>query len=298
MRIPTIVVAVCALAGLPAARAAHPFICTDSSGNAVSVVGSDGQVEWRYECTHPQDCWRLANGDYLFCFLGGARELTPAKKIVWEYMAPAQSEVNACAPLPLGRVLLVECGACRIVEVGRDGRIEKEIKLPPPPASVHVHDQYRGVRKTAASHYLVCCKAEHHVLELDPEGKILRTIPTPGDVHEALLLPDGHILIACGDGHKVVEIDQDEKVVWSLDENEIPGNPLRLMSGFQRLPNGNTIFCNYLGHGPYEGQPHVFELTRDKRVVWEFSDHQHFKTINQIQVLDVPGDAASGEILR
>ena len=64
------------------------------------------------------------------------------------------------------------------------------------------------------------------------------------------------------------------------------------------LPNGNTIFCNYLGHGHVGEQPHFFEITRDKQVVWEFSDHTHFKTINQIQLLDVPGDATMGEILR
>ena len=79
---------------------------------------------------------------------------------------------------------------------------------------------------------------------------------------------------------------------------QVPGNPLRLMTGFQRLPNGNTVCCNYLGHGHLGAQPHVFELTPDKQVVWEFADHAHFKTINQIQLLDVPGDPANGDILR
>ena len=37
---------------------------------------------------------------------------------------------------------------------------------------------------------------------------------------------------------------------------------------------------------------------RDKNVVWEFSDHAHFKTVNQIQLLDIPGDVTKGEILR
>ena len=127
---------------------------------------------------------------------------------------------------------------------------------------------------------------------------MLRSTPVPGDVHEVLRLPDGHLLVTCGDGHKVVEFDTAMKVVWSLDENELPGNPLRLMAGFQRLPNGNTIFCNYLGHGHLGEQPHFFEITRDKKVVWEFADHAHFKTINQIQLLDVPGDVTKGEILR
>ncbi|MEO5959730.1 MAG: hypothetical protein ABIZ49_07680 [Opitutaceae bacterium] len=161
-----------------------------------------------------------------------------------------------------------------------------------------LHDQYRGTRKTKDGHYLVSRKGEHRIEELDGDGKSLRSIPVPGDVHAALLLPDGHLLVACGEGHKVIEFDRAMKIVWSLDENEVPGNPLRLMTGFQRLPNGNTIFCNYLGHGFTGKQPHFFELTRDKKVVWQFSDHEHFKTINQIQVLDVPGDPTKWEILR
>jgi hypothetical protein len=87
-------------------------------------------------------------------------------------------------------------------------------------------------------------------------------------------------------------------VIWEITENELPGNSLRLMAGCQRLPNGNTVFCNYLGHGHLGEQPHVFEVTRDKKIVWTFSDHEHFKTVNQIQVVDAPGDPAKGEILR
>jgi len=280
------------------ALAAHRFLCTDSYGGKVAVVSADGSIEWEYACQHPQDCWALPNGNYLFCHAHGAIEMSPAKQIVWEYKASEKAEVHACQPLPDGRVLVVECGPSRLLEIGRDGKIAKEIKLPPPPASVSLHDQYRGVRKTREGHYLVCRKGEHRVDELDGEGRVLRSIPVPGDVHEVVLLPDKHLLISCGDGHKLIELDENEKIVWEVNENEIPGNPLRLMAGLQRLPNGDTIFCNYLGHGHLGEQPHFFELTSDKKVVWEFSDHAHFKTVNQIQLLDVAGDATKGEILR
>jgi hypothetical protein len=83
-----------------------------------------------------------------------------------------------------------------------------------------------------------------------------------------------------------VEYDAAEKMVWELNERDLPGNPLRLMAGCQRLANGNTLFCNYLGHGHVGQQPMVFEVTREKKVVWECADHAHFKTINQIFDLD------------
>lgn len=286
------------LAAISEMRAAHPFLCTDSVAGKVAVVSATGVVEWEFACRHPQDCWVLPNGNFLFCHETGALELTRDKRIVWEYKAGEKTEVHACQPLPDGRVLLVECGPSRLIEVDRSGRIAKEIKLTPPPAPVKLHNQFRGVRKTAAGHYLVSRKGENQIEELDAAGQSLRRIPVPGDIHEVLLLPDGHLLVSCGDGHQVLEFDAALKVVWALSENEVPGHPLRLMAGFQRLPNGNTIFCNYLGHGHLGQQAHFFEITRDKKVVWEFADHAHFKTINQIQLLDVPGDVTKGEILR
>jgi hypothetical protein len=271
-------------------QAARPFLCCDHNGGKVCVVSAEGKIEWEYACKSPQDCWRLASGNYLFCFVSGAVEVTPDKKIVWEYKAPEKTEVHACQPLADGRVLVVECGTSRLMEVDRTGKIAKEIKLVTAP-EIQTHNQYRGARKTKEGHYLVCFKGEGKVVELDGDGKVLRAIKVPGDPHEVVPLEKGHLLITCGDGHKVLELDAAEKIVWELNENDLPGNTLRLMAGCQRLPNGNTVFCNYLGHGHIGKQPQFFEVTPDKKVVWQFDDHEHFKTINQIFVLDVKGEA-------
>ncbi len=282
-------------------EAARPFLCCDYGGGKVCIVSADGKIEWQYPCKNPQDCWKLANGNILFCFVSGALEVTAdaEKKIVWEYKAPTdvKVEVHACQPLPNGNVMLVECGTSRIIEVDRTGKIAKEIKLTTAP-KIKLHNQFRGTRKLANGHYLVTFKGEGKVVELDGEGKVLRTIKVPGDPHEVVPLAKGHLLVTCGDGHKVIELDAKEKVVWELNENDLPGNTLRLMAGCQRLPNGNTVFCNYLGHGHLKEQPQFFEVTRDKKVVWSVADHDNFKTINQIQVLDVKGDPTKGEILR
>jgi len=281
------------------ASAAHPFLCCDYGGGKVCVVSAEGKIEWQWDCKAPQDCWKLPNGNYLFCFVSGALEVTPDKKVVWEYKAPTdvKVEVHACQPLPDGKVMLVECGTSRIIEVDRAGKIAKEIKLSTAP-EIKLHNQFRGTRKLANGHYLVTFKGEGKIVELDGDGKVLRQIKVPGDPHEVVPLPEGHLLITCGDGHQVREIDAKENIVWELGENDIPGYTLRLMAGCQRLPNGNTVFCVYLGHGHIGEQAQVIEVTRDKKIVWDVADHAQFKTINQIMLLDVPGDVTKGEILR
>lgn len=283
--------------GLFTLQAARPFLCCDYNGGKVCAVSAEGKIEWEYACKAPQDCWRLPDGNYLFCFVSGALEVTPAKQVVWEYKAPEKVEVHACQPLPDGRVLIVEGGTSRIIEVDRAGKIAKEIKLVTAPTVV-THNQYRGTRKARNGHYFVCFKGEGKIVELDGDGRVLRSINVPGDPHEVVPLPDGHLLVTCGDGHKAIELDAKEKVVWELGENDLPGNPLRLMAGCQRLPNGNTVFANYLGHGHVGEQPQFIEVTRDKKVVWQFRDDTQFKTINQVQLLDVPGDVTKGEVLR
>lgn len=287
------------LALVVTSHAAHPFLCCDYGGGKVCVVSAEGKIEWQWDCKNPQDCWKLPNGNYLFCFVSGALEVTPDKKVVWEYKAPTdvKVEVHACQPLPDGNVMIVECGTSRIIEVDRAGKIAKEVKLSASP-EIKLHNQFRGTRKLANGHYLVCFKGDGKIVELDGNGKVLREIKVPGDPHEVVPLPDGHLLVTCGDGHQVLEFDAQEKIVWELKENDLPGNTLRLMAGCQRLPNGNTVFCVYLGHGHIGEQPQVIEVTRDKKVVWEVADHTQFKTINQIMLLDVPGDVTKGGIWR
>jgi hypothetical protein len=262
------------------------------------MVSASGKVEWEFKCDEPRDCWITPDGNYFFCFKGGVVEKLSEGRTLWDYNAPEGSFVCSCQPLPNGHYLVVENGPCRILEINNMGNILKEIRLTPPPPSVDIHDQLRGVRQTADGHYLVCRKGEREVEELDAKGKTLRRIPVAGDVHMALRLPDGHLLLALGEDHKIQELDENLKVVWELGENDIPANPLRRVTGFQRLPNGNTIVCNDSGDTYLGKQPQVFEVTRDKKVVWEFADQKKFETINQIQLADVPGDVMQGKILR
>ncbi len=281
---------------LAAEGARHRFLCCDYQGNKVAIVAADGSVEWEFAAQTPQDCWMLANGHVLFCYRNGAKEVSRDKKVIWEYKAPGQAQCHSCQPLPDGRVLVAECGMSRLVEAGRDGQVAKEIKVAS--QAKDMGHQFRGTRKTPDGHYWVCLMDEKKIVELAPTGALLREIPVDGFPHAAIKLPDGHLLITLGHAKKVIELDGNLKTVWQLGENDVAGNPLRLPAGCQRLPNGNTIVCNYLP-GEFMGkQPQAFEVTRDKRVIWEFADHAHFKTVNQMCLLDLPGAGNKTEVLR
>jgi hypothetical protein len=221
--------------------------------------------------------------------------VSPAKTTVWEYQAPSGSEVQSCQPLPNDLFLIGEAhsdGTSFLFEMGRDKKISKTITIK---TTGTAHDIFRQVRKTPAGTYLVTYqrtggKAE----EYDGTGKLLRTFPCGRYV--GIRLPDGNTLIACGDDHRIVEVDSADKIVWEVKETDIPGNKLLFVAGLQRLPNGNTVVANWSGHAGDPSQPQVFEITRDKQVVWQVKDAK-LNLISSIAILD--GDvAAAGVLLR
>jgi len=274
----------------------HSFLCSDYGANMIRIVSECGEIVWEHKVNRPQDLWRLPNGNILFTHLRGVQEITPEKEIVWEYQTEKPNEIHSCQPLANGVVMVAVSGPCEILEIDRDGKILKTVKLKI--NKKNIHGQMRQARKLRNGNYLVGHYADALAREYDPNGKVIREIAVPGNPYGGVRLPNGNTLIGCGDGHALVEVDPDDNIVWRIDENDLEGHPLRFVAGVQRLPNGNTVVCNWGGHGHVGEQPQLFEVTPDKEVVWQVFDFDKFSTIAHIQVLDVKGDVTKGKILR
>lgn len=274
----------------------HPFACTDYTQGKVFIVSREGKVEWEYAAPSCNDLWVLPNGNLLFNTGHGVREVTREKQVVFDYQS--KSEIYACQRLANGNTFIGECNAGRLLEVAPDGKVVKELRLLPE-GKDGGHSYMRNARRLADGHYLVAHYGEQVVREYDGQGRVVREIPAVGGPHSVIRLTNGHTLIACGDrpgGSRVFEVDAEGKTVWQVQGDELPGISLKFMTGLQRLPNGNTVMSNWLGHGQFGKAPHVIEITPDKKVVWTFADHQTMKTISSLQLLDVPGDVTKGAI--
>ena len=143
------------------------------------------------------------------------------------------------------------------------------------------------------------------VREYDQAGKVVWSYAldldgrprTPGheghgtEVFGAIRLPGGNTLIAAGSGNRVIEVSPEGKVVWKIGHDELPGIRLFWVTTLQLLPNGNLVVGNCHA-GP--DNPQLFEVTRDKQVVWTFKDFKTFgNSLAAAQVLDI-----NGEVLR
>ena len=274
----------------------HRFACSDYSQGKVFIVSAEGKVEWEYRAPSCNDLWVLPNGNLLFVTGHGVKEVARDNRVVFSY--ETKSEVYACQRLPNGNTFVGECNAGRLLEIEPSGKIVKEIRLLPE-GKDGGHAYIRNARRLENGHYLVAHYGQQIVKEYDADGKQVREIPALGGPHSAVRLANGNTLIAVGDrpkGSRVFEVDPSGKTVWEVTSQDLPGISLKFMTGLQRLPNGNTVMTNWLGHGQFGKAPHVIEVTPDKKVVWTFADHKTMKTISSIQLLDVPGDVTKWEI--
>ena len=290
----------CALFVLGAAVAApgHRFACTDYTQGKVFQVDGQGKVEWSYDAANANDIWVLPNGNLLFNTGHGAKEVTRDKKVVFSY--ESTSEVYACQRLSNGNTFIGECNAGRLLEVDAAGRIVHQIRLlaeGQDGGSAYM----RNARKLSNGDYLVAHYGDQMVREYDPNGRVVWQVAAPGGPHSAVRLPGGNTLIASADrdgaAARVFEAAPDGRTVWEVRGEELPGISLKFMCGLQRLPNGNTVMSNWLGHGQFGKAPHIIEVTRDKRVVWTFADHETMRTISSVEILDAAGNTIAGTVL-
>jgi len=253
----------------------HTLLITGSTGTY--LYSEESTLLWEV-AGYSRDGYVLDNGNVLLSIDNEAREYKQGtQEIVWSYsLDPVNKELGTVYRLDNGDTLIVERGAKpRLLEVARDGSIAAEVPLQPDTDNDHM--QTRMARKQANGNYLVPHLLAFKVKEYTPAGEVVRTIPTDlplfGGRDEdswpftAIRLPNGNIHVNLTHGNRVAEFGPDNEVVWYVD-NSMVGGRLSDPCGGQRLPNNNMVICSYAQQDP--AMPKVFEVTRDKEVVWEF----------------------------
>ena len=251
----------------------HSFLIC---GNKTVLLNEKSEILWQTK-GYGRDGFVLENGNILVSVANVAKEISRDGKLVWSYqLSKGNKELGTCVRLENGNTLVVERGVKpQVLEVGRDGKIEVRVPLQPETANAHM--QTRMARKMPNGNYLVPHLLAFAVKEYQPDGTVVRTIKT--DLAElggrkernwpftAIRVGDGKILSNLTNGNKCVEFDSKGGVAWRLDNSHVNGR-LADPCGGQRLTNGNTVICSY---GQKKGDmPKVFEVTQDKKVVWEY----------------------------
>ncbi len=271
-----------------------------SEGQAARVE-ADGRVSWKSEPPQKDvgDVWAF-EGSVLFSDYIGIREVTPEGHELFVYRPEDGREIFACQKLAPSLYLVAECSRARLVEVSTNG-VVKSIALNQ--EGKGGHGFLRGARKTAQGTYLVAHMKEG-VKEYNDAGEVIWSYQPEGMSYVALRLANGNTLIAVGENEQaqIVEVTPAKQIAWRLSNEDLKGQlsaypeqPMKFPTGLFVLPNGNIAFCNWVGHGQLGKGPHIMEVTRGKRVVWSYADHQAFKTVSSIHPLDERGQPLCGK---
>ncbi|MEC7565537.1 MAG: hypothetical protein VX738_07625 [Planctomycetota bacterium] len=286
-QLPRCIITICFTLLVSVACAAEPVVGTQRSatgirhsflvtGSITAIVGEDNLIQWQVP-GRSRDGFVLPNGNVLVSIANEAREYTRAGKLVFQYkLNPVNKELGTVVRLDSGNTMVVERGPQpRILEITPEGKIAVNVPLQPDTDNGHM--QTRMARKLANGDYLVPHLLGFAVKQYDPTGKVKRVIKTDLDElggraaenwpFTAILLKSGNVLVNLTHGNKTVEFDHAGKVVWRVDNSHVDGRFADPCGG-QRLANGNTVICSYGQRDP--NKPRVFEITRDKKVVWEF----------------------------
>lgn len=279
--------------------------------NRLAIVGADGSVEREMPWGGIHDIHRLPNGHFMV--QRGTAEIVEIEpengQVVWSYDSGKQGgnegrpvEVHSFQPLPDGGVMIAESGPGRIIEIDRDGKIQKTIPLKV--AHPHPHTDTRLVRKLDDGHYLVCHEGDGTVREYDSAGNVVWEYDIPmfgkpaaeghgpeafgNKCFAAVRLENGNTLISTGNGHRVIEVTPAKEIVWTLEQNDLPGITLAWVTTLEVLPNGNYVIGNC--HAGPENPTLVEVEPKTKKVVWQFDGHAEFgNSMSNSLLLDVAG---------
>ncbi|EDM26578.1 hypothetical protein LNTAR_02182 [Lentisphaera araneosa HTCC2155] len=257
------------------------LLCESYGKNHVAIRNEAGEILWKQKVrTGQHDVHMLANGNILLQDdWRRIVEITLDKKVVWSYDAGNMNgnkgkgvEVHAFVRLDDGITMIAESGPKRLVFVDKENKQIKKIDLKVDKPDVH--RDTRLVRQLANGNWLACHENDHFVREYNAKSEVVWEYDTGNKVYGAIGLKNGNYLIATGGGNSVIEVNKGKEIVWEISK-KIPGTDknMKWMTTLVERDNGNLIIGNcHAG----QGSPQMFEITRDKKLVWEMEDFKNF----------------------
>ncbi|MDP9173976.1 MAG: hypothetical protein M3O30_08945 [Planctomycetota bacterium] len=289
-------------AGKPAAPAVlpgnglaqHDFFYAGEAKTRDMYIVRKGQIAWAYNETTGKgeisDATLLSNGNVLFAHQFGVTLISPDKKVIWNFDAAPKSEIHTAQAIGAEHVLFIQNGPEPKLMVANitTGKIEKEFPLPVKNVN-STHGQFRHARLTDAGTVLVTHMDMGKVVEYDTDGKEVWSMAAPG-AWSAARLKNGNTLITA---KRIREINPKGETVWEFAPDDIPDYKVSQFQIATRLPDGNTLFNNWVNQwngkiDPSTAPVQAWEVTPDKQVVWALRSwvEPNLGPATTIQILD------------
>ena len=256
---------------------------SDIKQAGIRELDPQSSVVWYYHCRVDHDYQLLANGNLLIHTItdnmcpqlgNGLKrqpymiEITRAGDLLWEWHGEEHlGELEELLP-PAGWEHFQD----RISsEFAFDWAHNNTLQVIPPNATHEKEKATGGPVRFKPGNIVFSYRSVDIIGVIDRETGEIVWAWGPGQLdgqHKPHMLPTGNILIfdngTLRGYSRVIELDPlTETIEWEYTAEPQEDFLSRYISGAQRLPNGNTLIC--------EGaKRHLFEVTPDKEIVWDF----------------------------
>lgn len=229
----------------------------------------------------------LPNGNILFSDGDSVVELTPDHKEVMHF-CPADrrnDSVFSAIRLDNGNTLVGWNTLNKIIEIDPQGNVVSSFDCQYA-EKIGSHHNMRNIRLTPEGTILVAQKNLGVIAEYTRDGKLVQTYR--GDKGTAAfgvcVLKDGTVAGAFLDN--VIIFDRTGKEIWRFEKSDAPEISIAMMCPIVERKNGNLVIGNYAANrGSYHGAM-AFEITRDKKVVWQYCNPQGPASVQGITVIE------------
>lgn len=272
---------------------AQDKILASGSGNRniLLIDKQTGKVEWQHPLEEGEECNTVAltpEGNVLYSYKRGAKVVTGAHRVVWNYQTPDKTELQSATLLNNGGILLGICGTpARFIELNAQGKEMNSISL-----DLNVekpHSQFRQVFRLRNGNYLIPVMAKKKTIEVTSLGKVVAEHDTAGRAFSSLELSDGNLLLPCGDEHYYIIVDRRTgRELKRVTGDDLKGISLLFVAQVVQLKNRNLLICNWGGHtkDTTVDEPQLIEVNSKGEVVWTLNDKKNIGKISAIHYLE------------
>ena len=270
----------------------------------------DGQVDFEFVLPL-RDPWDrvlefddvriLPDGNILYAAMSQLGLINRKGEHLWKYICPQGTESHSCQPLAPDLVYFALNGNPGKIVIWNTLLDKCVREIPIESQTRTTHGQFRHVRRTPEGDFVLGLMQEQEILEISPEGEVLKRIPNQFCWHVDKL-PDGHYLIGGDSKHYVRELDGDGKTIWEVTQADLPFHIGNLQTA-TRLQNGNTLICSWIAGHPeaeWKGTVQFFEITPSKEVVWQVSSWENpdLGPCTYLDIVSEPDAARGVDVLR
>lgn len=273
------------LQSLWAGEIRHRFIAKDESRCQVLYVDqTDPSKDWVIELgAKCRDTQLAGNNILLISSPDGYREYSLANRKMIKEVKGYPGAMSARRQ-PDGRTILA-CAQKEVTayELSAGDKVLRKAVFKAPSTRI--------VRLTPQGTFFFGCKEQLFEGDLNGNVLRTLALPQGSWVYQALRKPNGNLLVSGGYNPCIFELDPNGKVLKTIggkEGAEAKALGYRFFGAMQVLKNGDIIVCNWTGHGPKDGEKgaQILQFDSSGKVVWKWHDPVRAGSIHGVIIMD------------